>query len=178
MTNAGIFGQRGRVAILAFVLLAAPMAHMAVAQDRPGPAVDLAAGWVGFADDGIVSEGLIGGAARWYLLPRFSIGPELVFIHGPNHSHLIVTGNVTWDVLAPRNRRPRAVTPFLVAGGGVFRTNDHLFNGIYTSSEGAFTAGGGVRALVANRVTLGLEMRVGWEPHLRINGLIGLQLGR
>ena len=178
MTNAGIVGQRARVAIVVFLLLAAPMTHLAVAQDRPGPTVDLAAGWVGFADDGIVSEGLVGGAARWYLLPRVSVGPELVYVYGTNHSHLVVTGNVTWDLLTPTNRHPRAVTPFLVAGGGVFQTREHLFNGTYTSSEGAFTAGGGVRALVADRVTLGLEARVGWELHIRINALIGLQLGR
>jgi hypothetical protein len=177
MTNAGICGQRARVAIVVFVLLAAPMAYLAEAQDRPGPAVDLAAGWVGFADDGIVSEGLVGGAARWYLLPRISVGPELVYIHGANHSHLVVTGNVTWDVLAPTNR-PHRVTPFLVAGGGVFQTREHFLNGTYTSSEGAFTAGGGVRALVGDSVALGLEMRMGWEPHIRINGVVGLQLGR
>jgi hypothetical protein len=35
-----------------------------------------------------------------------------------------------------------------------------------------------VRALVADRLTLGFEMRVGWELHIRINGLIGLRLGR
>ena len=90
----------------------------------------------------------------------------------------VVTGNVTWDVLAPTNRRPRQVTPFFVAGGGVFQTRERLFNGSYTSSEGAFTAGGGVRALVADWVTLGFELRAGWEPHIRINGLIGLQLWR
>ena len=90
---------------------------------------------------------------------------------------LVVTGNVTWDVLAPTDR-PHRVTPFLVAGGGVFQTREHFFNGTYTSSEGAFTAGGGVRALVGDRVTLGLEMRAGWEPHIRINGVVGLQLGR
>jgi hypothetical protein len=178
MTNADIIRQGAKGAIFAFVLLVAPMADLAAAQDRPGPAVELVAGWVGFADDGIVSEGLIGGAARWYLLRRFSVGPEIIYIQGPNHSHLVFTGNVTWDVLAPTNRRPRRVTPFLVAGGGVFQTREHLFNGTYTSSEGAFTAGGGMRALVADRVTLGLDLRVGWEPHIRINGLIGLQLGR
>jgi len=95
-----------------------------------------------------------------------------------HHSHLVATGNVTWDVLAPTNRRPHRVTPFLVAGGGVFQTREHFFNGTYTSSEGAFTAGGGVRALVGDHVTLGLEMRVGWETHIRINGLVGVQLGR
>jgi hypothetical protein len=108
-------------AIFAFVLLTTPMADLATAQDRPGPAAELAAGWVGFADDGIVSESLVGGAARWSLLRRVSVGPELAYIHGANHSHLVVTGNVTWDVRAPTNRRPHRVTPFLVAGGGVPR---------------------------------------------------------
>ena len=178
MTNADIFRQRAIGTIFVFALLAAPMTGLATGQDRPGPAAEFAAGWVGFADDGIVSESLVGGAARWYLLPRVSVGPELVYIHGAHHSHLVITGNVTWDVLAPTNGRPRQVTPFLVAGGGVFQTREHLFNGTYTSSEGAFTAGGGVRALVADRVTVGFDMRVGWEAHIRINGLIGVQLGR
>jgi hypothetical protein len=68
--------------------------------------------------------------------------------------------------------------PFLVAGGGVFQTREHFFNGTYTSSEGAFTAGEGVWAFVGDRVTFGLEMRLGWEPHVRINGLVGPQPGR
>jgi hypothetical protein len=178
MTNAGVFTQRAKGAIFVFVLLAAPMAGLAAAQDRPATAADLAAGWVGFADDGIVSESLVGGAARWYVLPRVSVGPELVYMPGAHHSHLVVTGNVTWDMLAPTSGRPHRVTPFLVAGGGVFQTREHFFNGTYTSSEGAFTAGGGVRAFVADRVTVGLEVRLGWETHVRINGLVGLQLGR
>ena len=178
MTNASMVRQGAKGAIFVFVLLATPMADLATAQDRPGPAAELAAGWVGFADDGIVSESLVGGAARWYLLPRVSVGPELVSIHGAHHSHLVVTGNVTWDLLAPTNRRPPTVTPFLVAGVGVFQTREQFFNGTFTSSEGAFTVGGGVRALVGDRVTVGLEMRLGWETHIRINGLVGLHLGR
>ena len=178
MTNAGIFRQLVKVAIGVFALLAAPMADLATAQDRPGPAVEIAAGWVGFADDGIVSESLVGGAARWYLLPRISVGPEVAYIHGNNHSHLMVTGNVQCDLLAPMAGRPRRVNPFVIAGGGLFQTREHFFSGTFTSSEGAFTAGGGVRALVGDRVTIGVDMRVGWELHLRINGLVGLQLGR
>jgi len=108
-----------------------------------------------------------------------SVSPvAVVYIHGAHHSHLVVTGNVTWDLLAPTNRRPHRVTPYLVAGGGVFQTREQFFDGTYTSSEGAFTAGGGVRALVADRVTLGFDVRVGWETHIRIGGFIGLQLGR
>ena len=167
-----------RAAVGALVLLAAPMADSVAAQDRPGPAAEFAAGWVGFADDGVVSEGLIGGAARWYLHPRISVGPEVVYIHGDNHSHLVVTGNVTWDLLATTNSRPSSITPFFVVGGGVFQTRERFPSGTFTSSEGAFTAGAGVRALVGDRVTIGIDARVGWELHLRLNGSIGLRLGR
>ena len=177
MTNASIF-QLVKVAVGGFALLAVPMADLAPAQDQPGLAVELAAGSVGFADDGIVYETLIGGAARFYLLPRISVGPEVASIHGPNHSHLMVTGNVTCDLLSPMNGRPRQVTPFVVTGGGLFQTREHFFNGTFTSREGAFTAGGGVRAHVGDRVTIGVEARLGWELHFRINGLVALALGR
>ena len=60
----------------------------------------------------------------------------------------------------------------------MFQTREQFFTGTYTSREGAFTAGGGVRAFVGDRVTVGLDVRLGWEPHVRINGLVGLQLGR
>ena len=148
------------------------------AQERPGPAVEFNAGWVGFADDGVVNEGLLGGAARFYVLPRVSVGPEIAFIDGTHHSHLMLTGNVTWDLLAPTNGRPRPASPFLVAGGGLFQTREHFATGPFTSSEGAFTAGGGVRTSLGKRVTAGVDARVGWELHLRISGLVGFQLGR
>ncbi len=178
MADAPPIGTRFRLVIGAFVLLAAPMADRATAQNRPGPAAEFAAGWVGFADDGVVSESLVGGAVRLYLRPRLSVGPEVVYIHGDNHSHLMVTGNVTWDVLAPTNGRPRSITPFVVLGGGVFQTRERFSSGAFTSSEGAFTAGGGVRAVVGDRVTIGADARVGWELHLRVSGLVGLRLGR
>jgi hypothetical protein len=158
-------------------LLAAPTGQ-AAAQDRPNTAAEFAAGWVGFADDGIVSEGLVGGAARWYLRPRISIGPEIVYLQGANHNHLTITGNLTWDVVAASGGVPPRVTPFLVAGAGLFRTRESFFTGAFTSTEGAFTAGGGVRFLVSDRVTVGIDTRVGWELHLRFNGTIGVLLGR
>jgi len=53
MSNARIFGQWAIRAIFVVVALAAPMSAVVAAQNRPGPSVDLAAGWVGFADDGL-----------------------------------------------------------------------------------------------------------------------------
>ena len=175
--HAGAFAGAASSA-LALALVVVTTADVAAAQERPGPAVEVAAGWVGFADDGIVSEGLVGGGARWYLWPRISLGPEIVYIHGDNHSHLMVTGNVTCDLLAPTNGRPPSIAPFFVVGGGVFQTRETFFSETFTSSEGAFTAGGGVRALVGDRITVGIDARVGWELHLRVNGSIGLRLGR
>lgn len=176
MTYVRRFGPLVGLSVLA--LLAPPMAHAVNAQGRPSPAAEVAAGWVGFADDGIVGETLIGGAARVYLLPRLGVGPEVLYLRGQRHSHLVLTGNITWDLFAPTNGRPPAVTPFLVVGAGLFQTRETFPSGDFTSSEGAFTAGGGVRALAGDRVTIGLDARIGWELHMRVNATVGVRLGR
>lgn len=176
MTYVRRFGPLVALSVLA--LLAPPMAHAVNAQGRPSPAAEVAAGWVGFADDGIVGETLIGGAARVYLLPRLGVGPEVLYLRGQRHSHLVLTGNITWDLFAPTNGRPPAVTPFLVVGAGLFQTRETFPSGDFTSSEGAFTAGGGVRALAGDRVTIGLDARIGWELHMRVNATVGVRLGR
>lgn len=156
--------------------LLAVMVHPAGAQDKPAPVVEFAAGWVGFADDGVVSEGLFGGNARFYLSPRIAVGPEVVYIAGQNHSHLVATGNLTFDALAPLGGKPRRVTPFFVAGGGLFQTRQSFPSGTFTSGEGAFTAGGGVRIAHGDRTTVGVDARIGWELHLRVNGFVGVRL--
>ncbi len=135
--------------------------------------VDLTAAWVGFADDGIVSEALVGGAARWRLTRRISLGPEAVFIQGDNHSHFVLTGNLTFD-FTPAG----VVQPFVVVGAGLFQTRESFTGENFTSSEGAFTVGGGVRGRITDRVSAGVDARVGWEPHLRIGGTVGIRLGR
>ncbi len=148
------------------------------AQERPAPAVEIAAGWVGFADDGVVGESLIGGAGRVYVSPRVAVGPELAVIRGLRHHHLVVTGNVTFDLLASRNGRRRRFAPFVIAGAGVFQTRQEFPSGAFRSSEGAFTLGGGARALLGDHLTAGVEARLGWELHLRLNGVLGWQFGR
>ena len=170
---------RGIPTATAWIALVLLMASPAAAQERPAPAAELAAGTLFFADDGVVREGFVGGAARLYVLPRVSVGPEISFVEGANHSHLILTGNVTFDFLGPVAGRPRRVTPFVVAGGGLYRTREPFpFNEVFTSTEGAFTAGGGIRTRLGERGFAGVEARVGWELHFRLSGLIGLHFGR
>jgi hypothetical protein len=153
--------------------------HSASAQDRPAPAAEFAAGALFFPDDGTVTEGFVGGTGRIYVLPRISVGPEIAYVQGQNHSHLMLTGNLTVDLVRPINGQARPVTPFVVVGGGVFRTREQ-FPGreTFASGDGAFTAGGGVRVNAGRRVFVGAEARIGWELHLRLNGVVGVRLGR
>jgi hypothetical protein len=149
------------------------VATSAAAQDRPGPSLDVHAAWFGFADDGIVSEAGFGGAFRWYLHKRIAIGPEAIYVQGDNHDHFVLTGNLTVDLLPGR-----ALEPFITVGGGLFQTHESFFDDAVTSSEGAFTAGGGVRARVGDRISVGVDARVGWETHIRVGGMVAIRLGR
>jgi len=167
-------------ALTALALIVGTQARAASAQERPSfgsGAAEFSAGTLIFADDGAVSEGFGGGAGRFYVSPRISVGPEISYISGEHHSHLMITGNVTVD-LGPSSTASR-VTPFVVVGAGLFRTSEAFpDNQTFSHNEGAFTAGGGVRALVGDRLILGAEARAGWETHVRVSGLVGVRLGR
>ena len=166
------------VAGVGAVTLLSLAVRAAEAQERPAPTVEFAVGSFIFVDDGFPSERFGGAAGHVYLSPRISVGPEIAFVQGQNHRHFMATGNLTCDLVDPSNARGRRVTPFVVVGGGLFQTHENFPVGDFTSTEGAFTAGGGVRTLLGDRVTLGIEARVGWEAHIRVNGMVGVRLGR
>jgi hypothetical protein len=112
--------------IISALILCPALAYPAVAEERQAAAGEFAAGALLFADDGVVSEGFVGGAARL---------------------------------------RPRIPDAGIVSSG------------TFASADGAFTAGGGVRALAGRRLIVGAEARVGWELHIRVNGFIDVRLG-
>jgi hypothetical protein len=164
--------------IAALVALSAGNADAQSADARPAPALELLAGYAGFVDDATIDHLILGTAARFHLTPRLAIGPELVYMRGPaSDRDWFLTGNLTFDVLTPRNGRPRRVSPFLVGGGGFMQHNDRFGDRTFTSYEGAFTAGGGVRAWITDRVYALADVRFGWELHGRLNGGIGIGLG-
>jgi len=158
-------------------------ATTAAAQDarreRPAPVVEGSFGWAGFGDEGIVHHALAGAGARFYVSPRFSLGPEVQYLVGPGSDRdLILTGNVVFDLLAPTEGNPRRTTPYLVVGGGLFRHSDRFLTGTFSTTEGAVTAGVGVRTWLSDRVFASLDGRLGWEPHLRLAASIGVALPR
>ena len=93
MADVSRFGTFMTLALSVLALLMPPAAQGANAHGRPAPAAEVAAGWVGFADDGIVNETLIGGAARVYVLPRVALGPEVLYLRGWE-LHVRVNGTV------------------------------------------------------------------------------------
>ena len=148
------------------------------AQDRPAPAAEFALGAFFFPDDGVVTERFVGGAVRFYVSPRVSLGPEFAVVDGRNHRHYMATGNVTYDFIAYNASGPPLVTPFVVTGVGIFRTSEE-FGRIepFNHTEGGFTAGGGVRGSAGRHFFFGAEARIGWELHIRANALIGVRFG-
>ena len=149
------------------------------AQTGSAPAVEATAGWAGFADDAMISHGVLGGMARWQVTPRLSIGPEVTYMKGPGSDRdLSVTGNVTWDLVSRTAPQPGTVVPYVVGGAGFFRHADRFGPLRFASTEGTFTAGGGARVWMTPRVYVGAEARVGWELHARLAGTVGVQLGR
>lgn len=144
---------------------------------RPVPAAEIQAGWVGFIDEGSINHAAFGGAARWYLTPRLAIGPEVGYLRGPGSDRdVMITMNMTFDLLSPRGERPRRVTPFVVVGGGFEQHADRVGTGSFVSYEGAVTFGAGTRIWFNDRVYGMVETRMGWEPHVRFTGGIGIAL--
>ena len=158
------------LAALILTLTAAPLA----AQERP-VVVDGTAGYTGLVDDATDHFLALGGAVRVYLTPHISVGPEFVYMFGDDAIRdraVMLTGNVTIDVFPVNTRR---VTPFVVAGGGMFWSRESFPSGPFWSSDPAFTAGGGVRVKVGERVSLAAEYRLGWELHHRLTGSVILK---
>ncbi len=165
-----------RITVLIGFFLAI-FAATSAAQDRQPAAVELTAGYAGFVDDATIDHGVFGGAARFYVSRRLSVGPEIVYMIGPGADRdLYLTGNLTFDLIGPSAGRAPRLTPYLVAGGGFFRHTDRFGASTFSTTEGAVTGGGGIRAWVNDRVYVAGEARIGWEPHVRFTGVVGFAL--
>ncbi len=157
--------------------LVAALSGSASAQERRRPAVEAIGGWAGFVDDATIDEALVAGGVRWYVTSRVSVGPEVTYMIGPRTIRdLLITGNVVFDLVAPRaGTTPRAVTPYVVAGAGLFRHSQKFGTETFRSNEGGLTGGGGARIRVNNRVYVAPELRLGWELHARAAATLGLR---
>lgn len=161
-------------------LLAAWMtgAGEARAQGPRAIAIEGTVGWAGFVDDATKHHAVYGAGARISITPRISVGPEFACMVGPDADRdLFLLGSMWIDLLAPAAAAP--VAPYVVFGGGYMGHRDELGRGPYPwTHEGSFTAGGGARVRVGDRVYVGGDVRLGWELHLRAAGHVGVSWPR
>ena len=156
------------------MLLAMGMAGAgeAQAQERRPIAIEGTAGWAGFVDDATDHHAIAGVGARLPIGRRISVGPEIVFAHGSSDDDLFVLGSM-WVDLGPAPETARVV-PYVVLGAGYMRHEQRFGGRDFVSGEGSFTAGGGVRGHLNDRLYVGADARVGWELHLRVAAHVGV----
>jgi hypothetical protein len=136
------------------------------------PTIELAVGGVGFVDDATIWRQLWGGALRIPLTPRISVGSEVSYFQGSDSENAFaLTGNITFDLIGIGQPRAASFTPYLVGSAGLFRT-------VGLNTEGAFTAGGGIRVWLRDRIAIGGDYRIGWELHQRFAGTLSVRFGR
>jgi len=173
----GFHGMSGRaLATAALATMLTAGAGTASAQSQRAVAVEGVAGWAGFVDDATIHHSLLGGSVRVPLGGRLSVGPEIVYARGPGSDRdLFVLGSLWIDLVPETPEAP--IVPYVVMGGGYMRHSDRFFSGTFASGEGSFTAGGGARVPLSDRVYVGGDVRIGWELHLRAAGHVGVRLG-
>jgi hypothetical protein len=143
------------------------------AQEPHAIAIEGTVGWAGFVDDATIHHAVYGAGARISLTPRISVGPEFAYMVGPDTDRdLFLLGSIWIDLVAPGSG---PVAPYVVFGGGYMGHHDERGRGPFPwSHEGSFTAGGGARVRVSDRVYVGGDVRLGWELHLRATGHVGV----
>lgn len=148
---------------------------------RPPTAVEANTGYAAFADEDPVDHFVIGGAPRFYLSKRLSLGPEFIYMVGPGEDRdIFLTGNIWYDFLTPPASGVNRFTPYLVVGGGVLFHRDFLHNeGVkWFAREPGFSGGFGVRVALNDRWYVAPEARLGSELHARLTVAIGYQMKR
>jgi len=123
------------------------------------------AGWSGFADEALLHHGALGGMVDFRLKDGLRLGPEVLYHIGPRKDR-----DVSLVLVFSRDfRRLKKVSPFVSAGGGVlFHSEGRQW--YYSSTYGA---GAGVKFAISKHLFVAPEIRVGWEPAIRVMGSFG-----
>ena len=100
-----------RHAILSSLIVLAPLgsATTSYAQETPSRlAVDVSGGHSAFAGGGIpIGHFTLGGGVRWSLTPKVSVGPEVVFMRGPDDDRdVFLTGKAIVHFMPSRPVSP------------------------------------------------------------------------
>ena len=169
--------MRDLVRVLLAVTLVGLGSSVGSAQERPAALVEAGVGYLGKVDESLDPFLAIHGGARVFVTPRLAVGPEITYLRGEGIARdWIVTGNLSVDLLRSDSNRNRRVVPYVVAGAGWATMQTEVGTGPYRSSEGALTAGIGLRIPIGDRAYVAPETRIGWEGHVRVGVTAGWRL--
>ncbi len=157
----------------------AAVASPTEAQQRRQVSVEFVTGHAGYIDESWDNRVVVGGLARVAMTPRLAVGPEVVYLHGPDGDHeWLVTGIATYDLarLGPTRR----FVPFVVLGAGLSRRSSLVGRGPdrpglrpYSTVEPTASGGVGVRIAIARHFFASGDVRLGWEPERRLTVTLG-----
>jgi hypothetical protein len=125
-----------------------------------------AVGWTGFLDESAQNHVLLGGSVRYYLTNRLSVEPEFQYLYKDEFDRdYILLGNLAYDFRGPGAR----VVPYVIGGIGRLWHDAGRFRNSQTFASGGF----GTKVFLDGAWFVAPEIRVGWEPHLRLSVSIG-----
>ena len=158
-------------AVVAAFGVASP--DVAVAQSPATPNLTLGVGHADFLDDGRIGHTSFGVGAEWVVVPRLTLGPEVLYMVGPGDDRDTFVLGVARIGILPFTSR---VVPFFTIGAGLISHSDRYGSQSYRSTEGAWIGGGGVRINASSRIFIAPELTIGWEPHIRASVSVGIRL--
>jgi hypothetical protein len=154
-------------------------AQPAASAEGRGFVLEASAGHAEFADSPPVPHSVFSAGGRVYLSRRLALGPELTVMRGSGIDRdTFLTANATFDLLVPPPARPVQVVPYLIGGLGFVSMTTQVGTGPYSSSEGTFTTGAGVRVASRQGWFVAPEVRIGWELHWRAGVQVGFRRQR
>ena len=123
-------------------------------------------------NDNEIPHGVIGGSVRIYVSRRFSLEPEVMYMHhSENDQDIVFQPNVAVDLMKPSGK----FVPYVIAGVGVIHHRGRFSGFDFTTGaprtfDTSFTswtasAGGGVKIFVTDKLFIAPEAR---RPRTRV----------
>ncbi len=166
------------IAALALTALATAIPALTFAQEAAPNSptrlieVKAVAGFSTFIDNDFIEHVVTGGSVRLGLVGRWSIEPQVLYMRAGAHDQdFYVLNNLVYD-LGTRGR----VTPYLIAGAGVFWHRERLGRYrelVFTSRSWHFSGGAGARIRLGERWSLASEARFGIQPFFQVHAGLG-----
>jgi hypothetical protein len=134
--------------------------------------VKLIAGAAAFLDESTpLDHFVIGAAGAIDLSPRLHLEPQFLYMDGPESDRdITLTGNISYDILVAKNS-----ALYLVGGGGLLRHTEDFASGSFSSYDGTFSGGIGIRFDLSENLFVAPEFRIGFEPLIQILGSAGFR---